>query len=45
MDAAHPKFAKLREQLAIDQRDIQDYWQSAIRENETIIKTSNRRFK
>ncbi|MAH43199.1 hypothetical protein CL614_05790 [archaeon] len=45
MDTKHPKFAKLREQLAIDSKEIQDYWQSAIKPSKTIIETSKRLFK
>lgn len=45
LDSQHPKFAKLREQLAIDKFDIQDYWQSVIRPGKTIIETNRRVFK
>ena len=45
LDAKHPKVAKLREQLAMDKRDIQDYWQSRNRQTKTIIKTKKRLYK
>ncbi len=45
MKPDHPNFAKTREDLAIDTRDIQDYWQSTIRPGKTIIETKKRPFK
>lgn len=39
MDTSHPKFAKLREELAKDKLDIQDYWEKTIRPAKTIIRT------
>ena len=45
MDAKHPKFAKTRELIAIYEREIQDYWQSAVRVGKTIIETSSRIYK
>jgi len=41
----HPNFGKTREELAQDKMDIQDYWQSAVREGKTIIQTAKRPFK
>lgn len=41
----HPNFAKTREDLAMDKRDIQDYWQSVVRPGKTIIETNRRAFK
>ena len=45
MNAKHPKFGKVREQLAIDKRDIQAYWQSTVRPGKTVIETTKRLFK
>jgi len=42
MKSDHPNFAKTREDLANDKRDIQDYWQSVIREGKTILETNKR---
>jgi len=45
MQSDHPNFAKTREDLAKDKRDIQDYWQSVVRPGKTIIETNRRVFK
>lgn len=45
LDQDHPKFGKIREMLAIDRRDIQDYWQSMIRPGKTVIRTKKRLYK
>lgn len=45
MDTKHPKFQKNRADIALDIRDIQDYWQSAIRPGKTIIETNRRAYK
>ena len=44
MDSKHPKFAKVREMMAIQEREIQDYWQSAVRGGKTVIETAKRHY-
>ena len=45
MDADHPKFAKIRELLAIYEQEIEEYWQSMIKPGKTIIETNKRVYK
>jgi hypothetical protein len=45
MKSDHPNFSKTREDLAMDKRDIQDYWQSVVRPGKTIIETNRRAFR
>lgn len=45
MKTDHPNFAKNREDMANDKRDIQDYWQSVVRPGKTIIETKRRAFR
>lgn len=45
MKPDHPNFAKVREDMAIDRQNIQDYWQSVVRPGKTIIETKRRAFK
>lgn len=45
MKSDHPKFGKIREQLALDRHDIQEYWRTRDRETKTIIETSSRAFR
>lgn len=45
MKIDHPNFSKVREELSMDEREIQDYWQSTVRQGKTIIETARRPFK
>ncbi len=45
MKTDHPNFAKTREDLDVDEQDIQDYWQSMIKSSKTIIETKRRAYK
>lgn len=45
LEQDHPKFSKIREELAMDRNEIQKFWHSRIKEDRTIMQTAKRAYK